>query len=271
MRFQKNFSSIQNNKFFLIDVINFLILFSILTYRIIYSIRIFIIHLRRKFLGFNSNKINIGFNERNNVFNYLILTFHDFHIIGLLLFIFIGVFLFGIIIFIIKESRKKFNHDSTIESWWIFFPSLILGSIAIPSISILYSLEDIIIIVNNSFKAIGHQWFWTYDLISTPKKNFNQNFIERYITENEEEEIRLLSREGELYLPAFKHSRGLIRSKDVIHRWALPVISIKTDAIPGRLNQVEFITDETNITLYGQCSELCGVNHRFIPIILQIL
>ena len=237
---------------------------------------IFGIIIRRKFTIYNSNKKRIGFFQRNNIFNYLIITFHDFHIIGLLLFIFIGVLLFGIIIFTIKERRKIFNHNATMESWWIFFPTVILGRIAIPSISILYSLEDVATSVYGTFKATGHQWYWTYDFVILPHKHkypIQKEFFiyDRYMKKNPEKDFfRNLSSYGPLYLKSFEHIRGLITSKDVIHRWALPSIRIKVDAIPGRLNQIELMNDEGNVTIYGQCSELCGVNHRFIPIAVKI-
>ena len=98
----------------------------------------------------------------------------------------------------------------------------------------------------------------------------NNEIIERYMEgEDETRSLSFLSREGVLNLPAFSNIRNIVTSGDVIHRWALPSLCLKVDAIPGRLNILNFNLSSEGRTLYGQCSELCGVNHRFIPIIIQ--
>lgn len=141
----------------------------------------------------------------------------------------------------------------------------ILIFIAIPSIKILY-LTDEIHNNNLTLKTIGHQWYWRYEYSDFNNLNFDSFIIPS--TQLKSNEFRLLDVDNRCILP-FKYSiRILTTSIDVIHAWTLPSLGIKIDSTPGRLNQISLIINRPGI-FYGQCSEICGINHRFIPIVLE--
>lgn len=149
-----------------------------------------------------------------------------------------------------------------IEIIWTFFPCVILLLLGWPSIQLLYNIENARHINNITLKIIGHQWYWNYDY-----SNFNIQYDSFIILENDllKGGFRLLEVDNKVVLPFNNCVRLLVISADVLHAWALPSIGIKLDANPGRLNQ-SYISILYPGSFYGQCSELCGVNHRFIPI-----
>jgi len=175
-------------------------------------------------------------------------------------------------------SGNKVTHGTLIEIVWTLIPSLILMLIAIPSFALLYSMDEIIapgLIV----RAIGHQWYWSYEysdynnvkyhLLNAPEKVWPK-FDSYMINESELEpgQLRLLEVDYQVVVPIKKHIRMLITSVDVLHSWAVPSLGIKTDAVPGRLSQASlYIKREGNF--FGQCSEICGVNHGFMPIVVK--
>lgn len=142
-------------------------------------------------------------------------------------------------------------------------PAITLIFIAIPSLKILYLIEEII---NPSItiKTIGHQWYWRYEYSDRKKIEF-----ESYIKQKEDlKEFRLLDVDNRTPIPFSTQVRIIITSSDVIHSWTIPSIGVKIDAVPGRLNQISFTVNKPGL-FYGQCSEICGTNHRFIPIVLE--
>jgi cytochrome c oxidase subunit 2 len=159
----------------------------------------------------------------------------------------------------------KVTHGPRLELFWTITPSIILLLIAIPSFALLYSMEEPI---NPSitFKAIGHQWYWSYEFTEFNNLNYDSNLIfENELTPGE---FRLLQVDNPVILPINTYIRVIITSLDVLHSWAIPSFGIKVDAVPGRLNQA-FIFIKREGTFYGQCSELCGVNHGFMPIVVK--
>lgn len=139
--------------------------------------------------------------------------------------------------------------------------------IAVPSFSLLYHLDQIVN-PHVTIKIIGHQWYWSYenhDLPTGAKINFDSYMVEE--AELQKGGLRLLEVDNRLYLPIRAAVRLLITSADVIHSWAVPSLGIKMDACPGRLNQVSLEIRHPG-TFYGQCSELCGVKHSFMPIVV---
>lgn len=138
-------------------------------------------------------------------------------------------------------------------------PSIILILIAIPSIKNLYLIEEISK-PSLSIKTIGHQWYWSYEY--TDK---SQNEIESYIKKNS---TRLIDTDNRLILPFKTNIRILISSTDVLHSWTIPSLGIKIDAVPGRLNQTKIFIKNPGL-IYGQCSEICGTNHSFMPITIE--
>ena len=178
-----------------------------------------------------------------------------------------------------KNSKRNFirfarriTHASNLEIVWTIFPSIILLLIAVPSLILLYEL-DAVAPVSLGVKIIGRQWYWSYsigssfpifkDLITLNLPEFSN--WDSYMVADETSHLRLLEVDNPLFLPAGIPITLFITASDVIHSWAVPALGIKVDAIPGRLNQVSFTIYATGI-LYGQCSELCGVNHGFMPI-----
>jgi cytochrome c oxidase subunit 2 len=162
---------------------------------------------------------------------------------------------------------KKITHGNIKELLWTILPTIILIIIAIPSLRLLYSMDSITLSDEPiyTFKVIGHQWFWSYEYFGINSELINYT---SYMLDEQSlgvDGLRLLEVDNPLYVPAFVLIRFLITSVDVLHAWAVPSLGIKVDAVPGRLNQVYIIIKRPG-EFYGQCSEICGVNHGFMPI-----
>ena len=160
-----------------------------------------------------------------------------------------------------------------IESIWTIIPAIILIQIAMPSLLLLYILDESID-SSLTLKVIGHQWYWRYEYSDmwSIRNNTLLEFDSYIIPTNELEAniFRLLDVDNRTIIPYNIHVRILISSADVLHSWTVPSLGVKADAIPGRLNQVKFISQRPGI-FFGQCSEICGANHRFIPIVIEII
>jgi len=163
-----------------------------------------------------------------------------------------------------------YAHNSRLEVFWTVTPSIILVLIAIPSFALLYAMDEVI---NPSitFKAIGHQWYWSYEYSDYATSiedtiDFDSNLV--FEADLKLGEHRLLQVDNPIVLPTNVQIRAIITSFDVIHSWAVPSFGVKVDAVPGRLNQVSFLLRREGV-FYGQCSELCGVNHGFMPIVVK--
>lgn len=164
--------------------------------------------------------------------------------------------------------RVAFSHHTLLEKIWTYIPAVILVLIAAPSFTLLYSI-DALVEPKITMKAIGHQWFWTYettDMTSAKDVNFDS-----YMVAEDELAVgglRLLEVDNRLTLPVRTNIRMLITAVDVLHSWTVPAFGLKMDAVPGRLNQVSLYINRPGV-YYGQCSELCGVNHSFMPIVVN--
>lgn len=166
----------------------------------------------------------------------------------------------------------KLTHTNTIdaqevETIWTILPAIILITIALPSLRILYIIDEI----NNpslTVKTIGHQWYWSYEYTDYEDLNFDSYIIPT--SDLKPGELRLLEVDNRVVLPIQITIRMLVSSEDVLHSWAVPSLGLKTDAIPGRLNQTTLISTRPGL-FYGQCSEICGSNHSFIPIVLELV
>jgi cytochrome c oxidase subunit 2 len=164
-------------------------------------------------------------------------------------------------------SHANLNHGTLIEIIWTITPALILISIALPSFKLLYMLDEVIDPVV-TVKTIGHQWYWEYEYsdYSSPNIKFDSYMIPTdSLTSGQ---IRLLEVDNRLVLPAKTNIRVVVTATDVLHSFAVPSLGIKLDAIPGRLNQTPLYMRRTGV-FYGQCSEICGVQHAFMPIVLE--
>jgi cytochrome c oxidase subunit 2 len=173
--------------------------------------------------------------------------------------------------FRIKDNKihvpARFTHHTTLEVVWTIVPSLILILIAVPSFALLYAMDEVI---NPSItlKTVGHQWYWSYEYSDQGVLAKDQILFDSYMMLEEDLSLgylRLLEVDNRVVLPSKVHVRLLITAADVLHSWAVPSLGVKLDACPGRLNQTAMYI-KRNGTFYGQCSEICGVNHAFMPI-----
>jgi len=206
----------------------------------------------------------LGFQDRASPLIEQLIFFHDHIILILILIItFVGYILSSVLLnsFI---NRYILEHQ-TIEMIWTTIPAIILVFIALPSLRLLYLLDE----VNRptiTLKTIGHQWYWRYEYSDFLHLEFDSYIIPS--NELEDSGFRLLDVDNRTVLPINTQIRVIITAADVIHSWAIPALGIKADAIPGRLNQVRFFINRPGL-YFGQCSEICGANHRFIPIVIE--
>lgn len=172
------------------------------------------------------------------------------------------------------QSGSMWEDEVALEGGWTLVPSLILLSIAVPSFCLLYSMEEL---VNPALtiKITGHQWYWSYEYAAMLYKG-NEKYritdqFDSYIVATADlgpKDLRLLTVDQALVLPLRVHTRLVITSDDVIHSWAVPSLGVKVDAVPGRINQSMVYIQKAG-TYYGQCSEICGTGHGFMPIVVE--
>nr|YP_010534066.1 cytochrome c oxidase subunit II [Amblyomma latum]UXX50161.1 cytochrome c oxidase subunit 2 [Amblyomma latum] len=163
-------------------------------------------------------------------------------------------------------SSRSLTESQEIEMIWTLIPAITLIFIAMPSLHLLY-LTDEILHSQTSIKIIGHQWFWSYEY-SDFKKEFDSFMIpEEEMTKSS---FRLIETDNNLVIPINTMIKFLITSADVIHSWTIPSLGMKMDAIPGRLNQTSANTKRPGM-FFGQCSEICGTNHSFMPISMEVM
>lgn len=205
-----------------------------------------------------------------------ILSFH-----GLLLWIISGICLLvlGLILYICARYRykwnpepRKFSHNTLIEVIWTAVPVLILIVIAVPSFRLLY-FQDVIPEADFTIKVTGNQWNWTYEYPDHGGFEFVSNMLEdAEIGSGDWDQLRLLSTDVPVVVPSGATVRVQVTASDVIHSWAMPSFGVKMDGIPGRLNETWFYVPEGNEGIYfGQCSEICGIRHAFMPIEVHVV
>ncbi len=197
----------------------------------------------------------------------------DFHNLLLVIITAISVFVAGLLVWaIIRYNRRanpepaKFHHNTTLEVLWTVVPILILVIIAIPSFRLLYAQHsypqpDLTI------KATGYQWYWEYEY---PDAGFSFGSFMIEDADLQPNQPRLLAVDAEVVVPVDKTVQVLVTAADVMHNWTVPAFGSKIDAIPGRVNRTWFRATKTG-TFYGQCSELCGVRHAFMPIAVRVV
>nr|YP_187592.1 cytochrome c oxidase subunit II [Astropecten polyacanthus]BAD86700.1 cytochrome oxidase subunit II [Astropecten polyacanthus] len=211
-----------------------------------------------------ANWTQFGLQDASSPLMEELIYFHDYTLIILTL-ITILVF-YGLASLLFSTNTNRFFLEGqTLETVWTILPAIILIFIALPSLQLLYLMDE----VNNPFltiKAIGHQWYWSYEYADYRELEFDSYMIPTsdLISGNP----RLLEVDNRLILPSQTPIRVLVSSSDVLHSWAVPSLGIKMDAVPGRLNQVNFFISRPGL-FYGQCSEICGANHSFMPIVIE--
>nr|QHR79548.1 cytochrome c oxidase subunit II [Necrobia ruficollis] len=190
--------------------------------------------------------------------------FHDHALMILtIITILVGQLLLGL--FFNKYINRYLLEGQMIELIWTILPAISFIFIALPSLKLIYILDE----VNNpaiTIKTMGHQWYWSYEYSDFKQVEFDSYMIP--MNEANSWNFRLLDVDNRVVIPFKSQIRMLVSAADVIHSWTIPSMGVKIDATPGRLNQVGFTASRTGL-FYGQCSEICGANHSFMPIVLE--
>ncbi|YP_001650751.1 cytochrome c oxidase subunit II (mitochondrion) [Manduca sexta] len=193
-----------------------------------------------------------------------IIFFHD-HTLIILIMITILVGYLMLNLFFNKYINRFLLEGQLIEMIWTILPAITLIFIALPSLRLLYLLDEL----NNpliTLKSIGHQWYWSYEYSDFHNIEFDSYMIPSNDLNNNN--FRLLDVDNRIILPMNNQIRIMVTATDVIHSWTVPSLGVKVDANPGRLNQTNFFINRPGI-FYGQCSEICGANHSFMPIVIE--
>ena len=200
-----------------------------------------------------------------------IVWFHDYMLVPII--VAISAFVLFLMLYVMVRFRASRNpnpskrtHNVLVEIVWTLVPCLILIVMAVPSFKVLYS-QDAIPKADVTIKAIGYQWYWGYEY---PDENI---IFDAYMIEEKdlkEGQPRLLATDNVVVVPVNKVVKVLITANDVLHAWALPAFGVKRDAVPGRINETWFKAEKEG-TYYGQCSELCGIKHAFMPITVKVV
>nr|AGN71144.1 cytochrome c oxidase subunit II [Dendrobates auratus] len=213
-----------------------------------------------------AHPLQLGFQDAASPIMEELLHFHDHALMAVFL-------ISALVLYIITTLMStKLSNTNTIDAQeiemvWTIMPAVILIVIALPSLRILYLMDEI----SNpdiTIKTIGHQWYWSYEYSDFEDLNFDSYMIpSKDLTPGQ---FRLLEVDNRMTTPIGMATRVLITAEDVLHSWAVPALGVKADAIPGRLNQSSFLISRPGV-YYGQCSEICGANHSFMPIVIESL
>jgi len=213
----------------------------------------------------------LGFQDSASQGMTEIVSFHNNILLPVI--IAISVFVLFLMIYVCIRFRasknpnpSKTTHNVAVEVLWTLIPCLILIVMAVPSFKILYK-QDTIPKADVTVKAVGYQWYWGYEY---PDENI---IFESYMIKEDElkdNQPRLLTVDNEVVVPVNKVVKVLITANDVLHAWALPSFGVKRDAVPGRINETWFKAEKEGV-YYGQCSELCGSRHAFMPITVRVV
>nr|AQT39599.1 cytochrome c oxidase subunit II [Brachysomophis crocodilinus] len=206
----------------------------------------------------------LGFQDAASPVMEEMIHFHDHAL--MIVFLISTLVLYIIVAMVTTDMINLYILDSQgIEIVWTVLPAIILISIALPSLRILYLMDEI----NDphlTVKAIGHQWYWSYEYTDYEDLGFDSYMIPTQ--DLSPGQFRLLETDHRMVVPMESPVRVLVTAEDVLHSWAVPAIGVKMDAVPGRLNQTAFVATRPGV-YYGQCSEICGANHSFMPIVVE--
>nr|AGN71246.1 cytochrome c oxidase subunit II [Craugastor augusti] len=208
----------------------------------------------------------LGFQDASSPIMEELLHFHDHALMAVFM---ISALVLYVICSVLTTKLSNTNSIDAqeIEMVWTIKPAVILIAIALPSLRILYLMDEI----GNpdiTIKAIGHQWYWSYEYSDFKDLNFDSYMIPPASLPSGH--LRLLEVNNRMTVPANTIIRAIISAEDVLHSWAVPSLGVKTDAIPGRLTQVSLTLPRPGL-YFGQCSEICGANHSFMPIVIEAL
>ena len=189
-----------------------------------------------------------------------VIYFHDYLIIVIIIIMCVVSYFIFFVLFT-KTFSARIVADHLVERVWTILPIVVLIFLVYPSIYLLYLIDERRVEFLCTLKVIGHQWYWSYKIDGVLNLD-----IDSYI--DNEAVVRLIDVDNRIIVPSQEYIRALITSRDVLHSWALPSLGLKMDAVPGRLNQFVFMVILNSI-IHGQCREICGVNHSFIPIVIE--
>ena len=211
-----------------------------------------------------ANWAQLAFQDAASPLISQLIFFHDHAITIIVLIITLVTYILLSLTFNKSTNRYLFEAQTT-ETLWTILPAFILLFLALPSLRLLYLLDEVRS-PSLTLKATGHQWYWTYEY-----SDFKNLEFDSYILPADDllpGQFRLLETDNRAILPIYTETRILVTAADVIHSWTVPSLGVKADAIPGRLNQLGLTITRPGI-FYGQCSEICGANHSFIPIVIE--
>ena len=214
----------------------------------------------------------LGFSEPATELMSDVIAFHSYILMPIITGI--SILVLALLLYIAYRYNSNRNqiastttHNTVIEVLWTVIPVILLIIIAIPSFRILYTAETIPK-ADLTIKAIGNQWYWSYEYPDYDDFSFDANMLQD--EELSDPSLRLLETDTQIVVPVNKVVKLLITSNDVLHAWTIPAFAVKKDAVPGRLNETWFKAEKTG-TYYGQCSELCGPKHAFMPINVKVV
>nr|YP_009093732.1 cytochrome c oxidase subunit II [Hemiodoecus leai]AIS38305.1 cytochrome c oxidase subunit II [Hemiodoecus leai] len=207
---------------------------------------------------------NILFQDSNSPLMEQLIFFHDYIFLVIILTTIFLTYLLSTTSFN-KLCNRSLIEEQTLELVWTTLPMFILLLIAFPSIHLLYLMDEITK-PSMTMKIIGHQWYWSYEYPDFHNKEMNSYM--KLISDSNPTDFRLLEVNNQIMVPYQIPIRLIVTSEDVLHSWTVPSLGIKIDAIPGRLNQMGLSMARPGL-YYGQCSEICGINHSFMPICIE--
>nr|ANW84177.1 cytochrome c oxidase subunit II [Machlolophus spilonotus] len=210
-----------------------------------------------------ANHSQLGFQDASSPIMEELIQFHDHALM-------VALAICSLVLYLLTLTLTGKLSSSTVDAQeielvWTILPAMVLITLALPSLRILYMMDEI----NEpdlTLKAIGHQWYWTYEYTDFKDLTFDSYMVPT--TDLPLGHFRLLEVDHRVIVPTGSTVRVIVTADDVLHSWAIPSLGVKTDAIPGRLNQTSFLATRPGV-YYGQCSEICGANHSFMPIVVE--
>nr|YP_010279416.1 cytochrome c oxidase subunit II [Riparia riparia]UKG21255.1 cytochrome c oxidase subunit II [Riparia riparia] len=210
-----------------------------------------------------ANHMQLNFQDASSPIMEELMQFHDHALM-------VALAICSLVLYLLTTTLTSKLTANTVDAQvielvWTILPAMVLIALALPSLRILYLMDEI----NEpdlTLKAIGHQWYWTYEYT-----DFKDLTFDSYMTPTTDLPLghfRLLEVDHRVIVPTGSTVRVIVTANDVLHSWAVPSLGVKTDAIPGRLNQTSFLASRPGV-YYGQCSEICGANHSFMPIVVE--
>nr|YP_010939193.1 cytochrome c oxidase subunit II [Pseudoligosita yasumatsui]WLF85667.1 cytochrome c oxidase subunit 2 [Pseudoligosita yasumatsui] len=206
----------------------------------------------------------INLQDSNSLIMENMLLFHDYAMMIIIMIVVMIAYML-VFMFINKLINVNLLEGQMIEIIWTLIPMVFLMFLVIPSLKLLY-LTDEMINSMLTIKVLGHQWYWSYEYTDFYMMNFDSFMINNF---DDKSLFRLLDVDNHLVIPSNFNIRFLVSSLDVIHSFAMPSLGLKVDSVPGRINQIGIMINRYGL-YYGQCSEICGVNHSFMPILIEV-